>query len=76
MNFDKANQMVKATGGDIIRLGRWSWILFEGKFKHVTRIIPEYIPCKTSDIHRQTAYNQHNRYFYRQSITECPKNNA
>jgi len=44
MAFDEAAHQIKATGADLTGLGRWSWILFEGKSKHLTRIISVYVP--------------------------------
>ena len=73
ISFDEAAHRVKATGADETGLGRWSWMVFEGKHKHVTRIISAYIPCKSSPDRYQTVYNQHRRYFLKQGNTECPR---
>ena len=73
MAVNEAAHRVKATGGDPTGLGRWSWILFEGKQRHLVRIISAYVPCKTSGKHRQTVYSQHSRYFQRTGNTECPR---
>ena len=73
MAFDQAAHRVKSTGADSTGLGRWSWILFEGKQKYTTRIISAYVPCKSSCDRRQTVYNQHKRYFQKLGNTECPR---
>ena len=56
MAVDEAAHRVKTKGGDPSGLGRWSWILFEEKHKHLVQVISAYIPCKTSGKHRQTVY--------------------
>jgi len=48
MAFNAAVHRVKSTGVDETGLGRWSWILFEGKHNFRTRIISGYVPCKSS----------------------------
>ena len=73
MAFDEAAHRIKATGADLTGLGRWSWILFEGKSRHLTRIISAYVPCKSSDKRHQTVYNQHKRYFWKRGIQRCPR---
>jgi len=73
MAFNEVAHRVHTTGGDDTGLGRWSWILFEGKSKYRTRIISAYVPCRTSDTHRQTVYMQHKRYFMKRGISECPR---
>ena len=55
--FDEAVHRVKSTGGDTTCLSRWSWIPFEGQNMYFTRIIFEYIPCKSSDNRRKTVCN-------------------
>ena len=71
--FNESAHRIKQSGGDPTGLGRWSWILFEGKHQYQTRIISAYVPCKTSDDNRQSVYNQHKRYFLHHGITECPR---
>ena len=73
MAFNTAAHRVKSTGADETGLGRWSWILFEGKHNFRTRIISAYIPCKSSIDRHQTVYNQHRRYFHKLGILECPR---
>ena len=73
MSFNESSHRVKVTGGDPTGLGRWSWIVFEGKAGHKTRVISAYIPCKSADDKRKTVYMQHKRYFLRKGIMECPK---
>ena len=71
--FNESAHRIKQSGGDPTGLGRWSWILFEGKHQYQTRIISAYIPCKSPDDNRQSVYNQHKRYFLHHGITECPR---
>ena len=73
ISFDEVAHRVKSTGADSTGLGRWTWMLFEGKNNHHTRIISAYIPCKSSRDRHQTVYNQHKRYFLKQGIDECPR---
>ena len=73
MSFDEAAHRVKKTGSDPTGLGRWSWMLFEGKNNYTTRIISAYVPCKTMNDKHQTVYNQHKRYFLQQGIDTCPR---
>ena len=46
-------------------LGRWSWLMFEGRNKHRTRVISAYNPCKSKG--QETVYMQHSRYFHNNS---------
>ena len=71
--FNTAAHRVKATGSDETGLGRWSWILFEGKHKFHTRIISAYVPCKSTTDRFHTVYNQHRRYFNKLGINDCPR---
>ena len=74
ISFDEVAHRVKATGADSTGLGRWSWMLFEGKNNHFTRVISAYVPCKSARDRHQTVYdNQHKRYFLNQGIDECPR---
>ena len=70
---DEAAHRIKCTGSDLTGLGRWSWILFEGKANHLTRVISAYVPCRSSDNRRQTVYNQQKRYFWKRGIQQCPR---
>ena len=73
MAFEEVAHRVKATGGDTSGLGRWIWILHEGKNNHKTRVISVYVPCKTSDDKKQSVYNQHKRFFMKQGINSRPR---
>jgi len=73
MAFDEAAHRVHTTGSDSTGLGRWSWILFQGRNNHYTRIISAYVPCKSASEQGRTVYNQHRRFFQNQGITECPR---
>ena len=70
---DEAAHRIKATGCDSTGLGRWSWILFEGRSNHLTRIISAYVPCRSTDDRRHTVYNQQKRYFWKRGIQQCPR---
>ena len=48
------------TGNDETGLGRWSWMLFEGRHQHKTRIISAYNPCRSKG--NETVYMQHSRF--------------
>ena len=72
MTFNRiATRATSKQGKDPTGLGRWSWLLFEGKQNHRTRIISAYNPCKSYG-HR-TVYMQHKRYFYNKGISTCPR---
>jgi len=73
MAFDEAAHRVHSTGSDSTGLGRWSWILFQGRNNHYTRIISAYVPCKSANDQGRTVYNQHRRFFQSQGVTECPR---
>lgn len=59
------------TGKDNSGLGRWTWMLFEGKHGYRTRIISAYNPCKSKGA--ETVYMQHCRYFQKQGDSTCPR---
>ena len=63
---DTAHQ-VQTTGSDPTGLGRWSWMLLEGKNNHITRIISAYVPNKS------TLDRYHKRYFLSRSVDVCPR---
>ena len=73
MSFDESAHRIKSTGADPTGLGRWSWIMYEGKNNYFTRVISAYVPCKSQDDRRQTVYNQHRRYFWSKGIQSCPR---
>ena len=54
---------VTCTGADEIGLGRWSWLLLEGKHDVKVRVITVYNPSKTAASRPATVYAQHKRYF-------------
>ena len=64
---------VTSTGADETGLGRWSWILLEGKSNIKVRIITAYNPCKTSHNRPATVYAQHKRYLLSKNKSTCPR---
>ena len=58
------------TGSDETKLGRWTWMHFEGSNNHKTRVISAYRPCKGTEI--GSVYAQHQRYFQEQEDFTCP----
>jgi hypothetical protein len=68
----KARARVHGKGGqDNSGLGRWSWLLLQGRHGYFTRFITVYRPCKTKD-NLGSAYNQHLRYWRDKGNFECP----
>ena len=69
------SQFVKDTGADETGLGRWTWILVQGRREVKTRIISAYQPCLheyDKDNGFQTVYRQQSRYWQSQGVSECP----
>lgn len=64
---------VTCSGADETGLGRWSWLLIEGKHDIKVRIITAYNPCKTSSTRPATVYAQQKRYFLSKNISTCPR---
>ena len=70
---DQMTHYVAGTGGDERGLGRWSWILFQGKNKRRTRVITVYHPNKNRDPMKCcTPYQQQRQVLVAQKIEECP----
>ena len=70
--FDEAAMRATSkTGVDTTGLGRWAWMLFEGKQRHRTRIISAYNPCKSMG--DETVYMQQKRYFLSKGKEVCPR---
>ena len=70
--FDEAAmRATPKTGSDTTGLGRWAWMLFEGKQRHRTRIVSAYNPCKSTG--DETVYMQHKRYFLSVGKDVCPR---
>ena len=70
--YDEAAARASARNGvDNTGLGRWSWMSFEGKQNHKTRIISAYNPCKSYG--DETVYMQHKRYFTSKGLDICPR---
>ena len=54
---------MSTSGADPSGLGRWSWMLFEGRPHHRTRVISAYRPCSSEEL--GSTYQQHLRSFGR-----------
>jgi hypothetical protein len=68
---DDVTDRVIQRGRDPTELGRWSWILLEGKQHHRTRIITAYRPCESSG--PGTVNQQHQRYYHRKHRDVTPR---
>ena len=73
MCFDLLANMTKSTGVDENGLGRWSWILLEGRRQKYVRIVSAYNPSRTQPNQFHTVYSQHKRYFLSQKKDICPR---
>ena len=71
MAVDSVAARVTGTGCDETGLGRWSWMLFEGKKKWKTRIFSVYIPIYSKRM--ASVYQQHKRYYLQQNLDLCPR---
>jgi hypothetical protein len=71
ISTDDVTHRVIQRGHDPTELGRWSWILLEGKQHHRTRIITAYRPCKSSG--PGTVNQQHQRYYHRKHRDVTPR---
>ena len=63
---------VISKGRDPSGLGRWSWLLIEGKQHYRTRLISVYRPCH-SETNLSGVYLQHRRYFGLQGQDREPR---
>ena len=68
MAVGEVADQVALTGEDDTGLGRWTWLLIEGKKGKRTRIVTGYQPCKSREGQLLTVYQQHRRYL--QSIRD------
>ncbi len=72
--FGDATGYIRKVGKDEEGLGRWSWILFGGSDKHMTRLITAYNPCKSGKANSSTSYQQQRRYFImKKKDLTCPR---
>ena len=71
MSVNSVASRVSGTGCDETGLGRWSWMLFEGKKQWETRIFSVYIPIISKRI--ASVYQQHKRYYMLQNLQVCPR---
>ena len=64
MVFDAICSTVATMGTDVSGLGRWCWVLLEGKEGHKTYVLAAYQPCRSSTgDDRMTVWAQQRRYF-------------
>jgi len=61
----------KGSGGDPIKLGRWTWVCIGGKDDITTVFVSAYWPCKSLN-GLNTVWNQQVRYFKREEDIEVP----
>lgn len=71
MSVDSVASRVTGTGSDETGLGRWSWMLFEGKKKWKTRIFSVHIPISSKRM--ASVYQQHKRYYLENDMNICPR---
>jgi hypothetical protein len=62
MAVDDVAQRVIAQGSDELNLGRWSWLLLEGKQGHRLRVVSAYRPV--ASIGPGTVFSQHERHLH------------
>ena len=73
MAVNETASRVHASGADERKLGRWTWLLFEGHNNYRTRVVSAYVPCKPSKPNDATVYQQQKRYLMSQGINTCPR---
>ena len=71
--INECSSRVTSTGADETGLGRWSWLLLEGRNDVKVRIVTAYNPCKTSPKRPATVYAQHKRYLMSKNDLTCPR---
>jgi hypothetical protein len=59
---DDVNHRVIQHGCDPLDLGRWSWVLLEGRQHHRTRTVTAYRPCDSTG--PATVCQQHQRHYH------------
>ena len=73
LEFDNLSSVVKETGVDESGLGRWCWMLLQGKKNHHTKIITAYQPCRCNKKANSAVYAQHKRFFKMKGDFRCPR---
>ena len=68
---DDVSHRVVGQGQDSTGLGRWAWMLFEGKQGHKLRVISVYRPVES--IGPSTVFTQHERFFYTKNQDVNPR---
>ena len=71
MTFNSIASRVSGSGCDETGLGRWCWLLFEGKRNVKTRIFSVYVPNKSQRM--ASVYQQQKRYFLQNNLDVCPR---
>ena len=72
MMFDNLASVVKEKGVDKSGLGRWCWMLIQGKNNHRTRLITAYQPCRCNKKANSAVYAQQRRYHRLENDFRCP----
>ena len=71
MSVNSVASRVTGTGCDETGLGRWSWMIFEGKKQWKTRIFSVYLPITSKQM--ASVYQQHKRYYMHKNVNVCPR---
>ena len=69
--LEEAQPRVVDKGVDDSGLGRWTWMRFQGRDGHFTRMISAYRPCRNS-ASLGTVYRQQMTYWSRKGEWDCP----
>jgi len=71
---DTITTQLTQKGQDPKGLGRWSWMLLQGKHGARTRIISAYCPNRSNAGRLQAVYSQQQRWLrYKHNIQTCPR---
>ena len=71
MAMQETKTRVLNKGEDPHRLGRWAWMLIQGRHGHHTRMVSAYRPNKSLTT-AGTVYRQQLRHWRDKNIFECP----
>ena len=72
--FNQLSHRSHRSGSDPTGLGRWSWVQFQGKQGHFTRVITAYRPCRPPTMTAlTTTWDQQTRYLRQQSLNSNPR---
>jgi endonuclease/exonuclease/phosphatase family metal-dependent hydrolase len=71
LTIENVTNRVLQSGSDPTNLGRWSWVLLQGKDQRKLRVVSIYRPVISSG--PTAVYQQHLRYFRNQGLEVCPR---